>query len=406
MAISEAELTALYRSEFGRQPDPEGFDYWMQSDLTPEQIQASFQAGREGQAHQAFTGDPDAPAATEQEIRNLYGLEFGRREVDPEGMEYWKESGWSYDKLQQHFDTLTVEDTPLAREKNILDLYRFELGRTGSEVDQEGLSYWIEHDWSRDQIQEHFKSLEVFDPDTIVWDEGQSNLLRLKYDPVGGVTTGEGYAEQSYWIQDVETAYGSDWTEADKLLDIKQTLGMGTVYGKEGIVGGTVGAPGIDNAYDFSNIPGLDVVGGYPSLNIDWTPGTKIADWDVGGPTIYGQVQRPDILDFVNDPLEEGARRWDIDTETNVGGVVADYLDTGAGFSEFREELPGGAYFESGLISPKREAWLQTPRGRGETPSTTRGQVGVIEPETFGRKQDRTKQQKSGFRRPTTGAQI
>jgi len=92
-----AAIEEFYRTELGREADPEGLAFWadqlINQGSTLDQIAASINNSIEGRAYDEGTGGGFGdfvapPTATETSIEDLYQQELGRAS-DPEGLEYW-----------------------------------------------------------------------------------------------------------------------------------------------------------------------------------------------------------------------------------------------------------------------------------------------------------------------------
>lgn len=116
-------LTQLYKTELGRDPDPEGFKYWQNElksgRMTMDEVRRAFLASPENIAQDAY-------------------LLYLNRAPDPEGLEYWRkeiESGkMSGADVQKAFRV-----SPEATAPALTKAYQQYLGRT---PDAGGLQYW------------------------------------------------------------------------------------------------------------------------------------------------------------------------------------------------------------------------------------------------------------------------
>mgnify|MGYP000753227444 CR=1 FL=1 len=87
MAIATpADIELLYRTVLGREPEPEGFQYWTGQNLPLEELVPAFVSA----ATPEFDIRAEFPIGTspEETIKSTYQLVLGR-EPEPEGFQYW-----------------------------------------------------------------------------------------------------------------------------------------------------------------------------------------------------------------------------------------------------------------------------------------------------------------------------
>lgn len=97
-ATSPDQLRALYQQYFGRAPDESGFNFWLNSGYSPEQIAAEFRKSPEYQSKQAQQYATGTPATADQ-INALYKEVF-KRDADPEGLKFYQSSRWSPEQIK------------------------------------------------------------------------------------------------------------------------------------------------------------------------------------------------------------------------------------------------------------------------------------------------------------------
>lgn len=97
-AATEAEVQAAYQDILGREADPAGLNFYLESDFSPDQIREVLLASpeRQGMAAREFaTGTP----ATEEQVRAIYRDVLGR-EPDKAGLQFYLGSKFSADQIR------------------------------------------------------------------------------------------------------------------------------------------------------------------------------------------------------------------------------------------------------------------------------------------------------------------
>jgi len=112
-APTRISVAKLYIATFDRAPDAEGLEYWLYSGLDIESIAMSFFDQKEtkakypsGYSHKKFINDV---------YQNLFG-----RDVDPEGLNYWVESIQN-NKISRSLFILAVINGALGDDSKILE---------------------------------------------------------------------------------------------------------------------------------------------------------------------------------------------------------------------------------------------------------------------------------------------
>lgn len=166
-----AEVTKLYKTLLGRDPDAEGLNYWVNSGKSLNEIE------------QAFSATPEA------QVVNSYRQQLGR-EPDASGLEYYLgllKSGATPSQISSEISR-SLEgqnfDTQLAT-----SVYRQELGRN---PEQEGYQYWqslAQNDaLTADQLRQAIAAAAVKEQTERNINGGFTNmeLAALEADPYGG----------------------------------------------------------------------------------------------------------------------------------------------------------------------------------------------------------------------------
>jgi len=149
----EKQIRQLYRSLLGREPDAEGFKYWVEKVSSGENTLGTVAACiADSPEYKTRIGIDAANTDYEKQIRELYKNMLGR-EPDVEGFKYW------INKILSGEDTIStvvrgifesaeykerqksLDNRQKDYENQIAELYRSLLGR---EPDVEGFKYWVE----------------------------------------------------------------------------------------------------------------------------------------------------------------------------------------------------------------------------------------------------------------------
>ena len=99
---TEAEIALLYRSVLGREQDEAGAAAWKKSGLSIEEIKKGFLESDEYKNKLAAKAPGAEKAATEEEIAGVY-RKILKREPDPGGAKFWKDTGLGVKALEESF---------------------------------------------------------------------------------------------------------------------------------------------------------------------------------------------------------------------------------------------------------------------------------------------------------------
>ena len=110
-----SDINALYQQYFNRQADPRGLQYWQQSGLTGDALRNAIIAGAQGPDLDYYNNVYNRPTpvttptptpvttpgttAPSSDINALYQQYFNRQ-AEPEGLQYWQQSGLTGDALR------------------------------------------------------------------------------------------------------------------------------------------------------------------------------------------------------------------------------------------------------------------------------------------------------------------
>ena len=147
--LRKNQITELYRTIFGREPDAAGLEYWVhQSPLEIDQIRENFiQVKASEQVTSPVVVSSITPTKNlqlvmrRQQIADLYRTVLGR-EPDEEGLNYWVNDSMSIEQIRENFTQVK------SREQTITPIVVGPISPVSV--------YWKNDSLSTDQISDNF----------------------------------------------------------------------------------------------------------------------------------------------------------------------------------------------------------------------------------------------------------
>jgi hypothetical protein len=215
----QAGVNRLYQGVLGRAGEPQGVNYWSQSGATPDQIMSNMTNSDEFKAWSNYDADKSGTLSQQERqagVNRLYQGVLGRA-GEPQGVEYWSQTGLLPEQIRQEMTNsgelkawlpydLDQSGTISAQERQagVGSLYQQVLGRA---ADEPGMASWVQSGLTPDQLRQQlgqsdeFKAWSKYDADksgTLTSQERGQGVSELYQGVLGRASDPSGLA---YWSQ-------------------------------------------------------------------------------------------------------------------------------------------------------------------------------------------------------------
>ena len=215
----QAGVNQIYQQVLGRGADQPGLSYWQNSGRTPGEIMSSLVNSGEFKAWSDYDADKSgtlSPQERQAGVNRLYQGVLGRA-GEPQGVNYWSQSGATPEQIRQEMTNsgelkawlpydLDQSGTISAQERQagVGSLYQQVLGRT---ADEPGMASWVQSALTPDQLRQQlgqsdeFKAWSKYDADksgTLTSQERGQGVSELYQGVLGRASDPSGLA---YWSQ-------------------------------------------------------------------------------------------------------------------------------------------------------------------------------------------------------------
>lgn len=219
MAITQDQISTLYRNILGRDADQEGLEFWSNANMDAGDIEKQFRSSNE---------------ATDNINREYQSYLY--RDADQEGLEFWRSNlgmGFGYDNLRSE---LAGSDEYQRYVNPIQMAYNTFLGQ--STPDSAGMNFWVNNyrsDGNEDRVVNSFVPQGSFDPigmqtsNPNQYSAYSSTLDAFGMDPMSLSITPQAAAENWQWTPDTDYSTVT-W---DRLSQADRDRIIATMYGEE-----------------------------------------------------------------------------------------------------------------------------------------------------------------------------